>query len=281
MTLSSFQTLSPTAAVVAAAAMKIITQLVILTLSLLLVNAHDSDDDQYCDNLYKQYKTFRSKCSPANITIDNCCDLTGLPRSKTLSAVYQMKSCIVPCKASSFTKVTTTVYCDVTTDQGGWIVIQRNRNNSLVDFNKNWTHYEAGFGDLTMDFWYGLSAMHCLTQRGQWEMRVDYQKNDKTWSYLHYNQFSVGSASEEYPLTVGGFTGVGTDHFAARPLNGMKFTTPDNDNDKSSSNCAIDNKSGWWHNNCHNININQQPPQVPSSVLFSEMKIRPKDCITQ
>ena len=37
-------------------------------------------------------------------------------------------------------------------------------------------------------------------------MRVDYEKNDKTWSYLHYNQFSVGSASEEYPLTVGGFT---------------------------------------------------------------------------
>ena len=70
---------------------------------------------------------------------------------------------------------------------------------------KNWTDYEEGFGDLTTEFWY---AMDCLTQRGQWEMRVDDQKNDKTWSYLHYNQFSVGSASEEYPLTVGGFTGI-------------------------------------------------------------------------
>ena len=45
-------------------------------------------------------------------------------------------------------------------------------------------------------------------------MRVDNQKNDKTWSYLHYNQFSVGNASEEYPLTVGGFTGVGINLFA-------------------------------------------------------------------
>ena len=80
--------------------------------------------------------------------------------------------------------------------------------------------------------------MHTLTQRGQWEMRVDYQKNDKSWSYLHYNQFSVGSASEEYPLTVGEFTGVGTDWFANHPLNGMKFTTPDNDNDKHGGNCA-------------------------------------------
>ena len=56
-------------------------------------------------------------------------------------------------------------------------------------------------------------------------------------------QFSVGSANEEYPLTVGGFTGVGTDQFASHSLNGMKFTTPDNDNDKrSGSNCAV---SGW------------------------------------
>ena len=115
-------------------------------------------------------------------------------------------------------------------------------------------------------------------------MRVDYQKNDKTWSYLIYNQFSVGNASEEYPLTVGGFTGVGTDWFndASRLHNGMKFSTLDNDNDMTSSNCAASYKSGWWHNDCYHININYQPPYVgPHSVLFSEMKIHPKDCITQ
>ena len=258
--------------------MKIIIQLVILTLSLLLINA---DDDQYCDNLLKQCKTFRSKCSPANITIDNCCNLTGYPYSKLPSAVYQMKSCIVPCEVSSFTTVlvNTTGYCDMTTDGGGWTVIQRNKKNSLVDFNRTWIDYEKGFGNLNTEFWYGLEEMHCLTQRGQWEMRVDYQKNDKTWSYLHYNQFSVGSASEEYPLTVGGFTGVGTDWFVSHPLNGMKFSTPDND--KNRGNCAVSWKSGWWYNNCHDININRQPPQVNSFVLFSEMKIRPKDCITQ
>ena len=63
----------------------------------------------------------------------------------------------------------------------------------------------------------------------------------------------------------------------------MKFSTPDNDNDKKSSgNCAAGNKSGWWHNYCNNININRQPPNVGGyNVLFSEMKIRPKDCITQ
>ena len=61
--------------------------------------------------------------------------------------------------------------------------------------------------NLNDDFWAGLKLMSTLTQNGQWEMRVDFQKNDKTWSYLHNNQFSVGSPSDEYRLTVGGYTG--------------------------------------------------------------------------
>ena len=182
------------------------------------------------------------------------------------------------------TFATANVYCDMSTDSGGWIVIQRNRINSQLNFDKNWREYEEGFGDLNKDFWAGLKLMHTLTQRGQWEMRVDYQKNDKTRCYLHYNNFSVGSASEEYPLTVGGFTGVGTDHFNYESYqhNGMKFTTLDNDNDQDSNgNCAADLKSGWWHNNCFQINANYQPPHAYFTVLFIEMKIRPKDCIIQ
>ena len=256
--------------------MKMITQLVILTLSLLLVNAHD---DQYCHNLLKQYRTFRSECNPADITINNCCDLTGFPLNKTPSGVYQAKSCIVPCEVSSFTIANVAAYCDMINDGGGWTVIQRNRKNSNVNFNRKWIDYEKGFGNLTTDFWYGLATIHCLTQRGQWEMRVDYQKSDKTWSYLHYNQFSVGNASEEYPLNIGGFTGVGKDEFAYH--NKMYFSTPDNDNDKWGSNCAASDKSGWWYNSCDHINLNQQPIEIDGNVIFSEMKIRPKECIIQ
>ena len=61
----------------------------------------------------------------------------------------------------------------------------------------------------------------------------------------------------------------------------MKFSTLDNDNDNIGGNCATSIKSGWWYNGCHYININKQPPYVLGNVLFSEMKIRPKDCITQ
>ena len=70
------------------------------------------------------------------------------------------------------------IYCDTITDGGGWIVIQRNRKNSQLSFNKNWREYEDGFGDLNNDFWAGLKLIDTLTQTGQWEMRVDYQKNE-------------------------------------------------------------------------------------------------------
>ena len=172
-------------------AMKMIIQHAILTLSLLLVNAHDD---------LIQYSTH-----PFAVPITNCCDLRIFPPDRVPNGVYKMSTSI-----GTFT--TTNVYCDMTTDGGGWIVIQRNRKNSQLSFNKNWREYKEGFGDLNKDFWAGLELMHTLTQQAQWEMRVDYQKGSysrSSWSYLHYNEFSVGNASDEYPLTVRGFTGKG------------------------------------------------------------------------
>ena len=204
------------------------------------------------------------------MTINNCCDLRAFSKH---SGVYKLNR-------KSFSCID--AYCDMNTTNGGWIVIQRNKKGSTVDFNRNWTDYEEGFGDLKTEFWYGLENLLFLLKNKTWEMRLDYQRDDKTWSYLHYNQFSVGSASEEYPLTVGGFTGVGTDWFANHPLNGMKFSTPDNDNDNGSSrNCAAVIQSGWWYNDCTHVYINFQPPQVANPVFLTEMKIRSKDCITQ
>jgi len=160
--------------------MKIITQLVMLALPLLLVNAYD-DRDQYCSNLIKDFK---NNCTTSTLTINSCCDI----KSILASGVYKIRKGTFDSSA--------TAYCDMVTDGGGWLVIQRNKKGISVNFNRNWADYEKGFGDLKTEFWYGMEELHCLTQRGQWEMRVDYQKNDKTWSFLHYNQFSVGSAKE-------------------------------------------------------------------------------------
>ena len=94
--------------------------------------------------------------------------------------------------------------------------------------------------------------MNCLTKTGKWELKIDFEFQNKTRSYLHYNEFKVGSATAEYPLTIGGFTGITpTDPFATHSLNGRKFSTYDNDNDPSSSyNCAaqinnVKDNGGW------------------------------------
>ena len=62
--------------------------------------------------------------------------------------------------------------CDMETDGGGWLVIQK-RINGSVDFYRNWTDYVYGFGDLEGEFWYGLENIHCLTTREDVELRIE------------------------------------------------------------------------------------------------------------
>jgi len=57
------------------------------------------------------------------------------------------------CKMGTRTFGTADVHCDTTTDDGGWIVIARNKKDDTMDFNMNWTDYERGFGDLKIEVW--------------------------------------------------------------------------------------------------------------------------------
>lgn len=41
------------------------------------------------------------------------------------------------------------------------------------------------------------------------------------------------------------------------------FSTPDMDNDNSKAkNCALNLKSGWWFNNCADVNLNGEYSQI-------------------
>ena len=97
-----------------------------------------------------------------------------------------------------------------------------------------------------------------LLAKGEWELRIDLRLTNGTIIYLPYKQFAVGPASEQYPLTISGFTGYTTDPFNSHltttshysALNTMKFTTRDRDNDLWPHNCAIPAQrsgiSGTW-----------------------------------
>ena len=221
--------------------------------------------------------------------IENCCDL-GYGRSPfalifNKPKVYDIKNFCG--NRRSILKG----YCDTITDGGGWIVIQRRQDGS-VDFNKNWVDYENGFGNLTGEFWYGLRAIRCLTdRRGPWELRIDYTFTNGTKGYLSYGYLRVGPDTEQYPLTISGFEGVTTDPITGtHSLNQMKFTTRDRNNDQAGHNCAVQghggNAGGWWYNDCSQIHPNHKYNHKQTIYLngkwhrlvFIEIKIRGKDC---
>ena len=187
-------------------------------------------------------------------------------------------------------------YCDASTAGGGWLVIQR-RIDGSVDFDRDWVDYENGFGNLYGEFWYGLSAIHQLTNRGQWEMRIDYNFTDGTKGFLSYSHFKVGPASTQYTLSISGFKAITNDPIVSArldrlKLNNMKFTTRDRDHDRWSSNhnCAVHNSGGkcggWWYNYCSDIQPNHQYNSQYTVYLngqlhalpFIEIKIRPVVC---
>ena len=164
--------------------------------------------------------------------------------------------------AKSCRSTPTRGYCDTITDGGGWLVVQRKTNGS-ENFNRTWNDYEMGFGSLTGELWYGLRALHCLTSSGNWELRIDFTFSNGTKSFMHYNHFRVGPATDNYRLSISGFTGITpTDPFTTHPLNGQQFSTFDRENDLHRSvHCALKSHGstapgGWWYWACFHINLN-------------------------
>ena len=256
----------------------VILQLLLVSCSLLATNA---TDHQQCDKLLHQCNyhcnQFRSQCTPDMTTLRSCCDLINLPLSTAPSGVYQITT---NCSCGSPFTAAVDVYCDMNATNGGWIVIQRNVQDGVQTFDKNWKDYEEGFGNLNGDkLWYGLKALHCFTKTGQWELRIDFQFKNGTWSHLHYNHFSIGNTTQDYKLNIRGFTGTTTDPFTYH--SGKGFSTADHGDKKS---CARYN--GWWYNSCYLVNLNRQPPRMQLNsewheLLKVEMKIRQQNCISQ
>ena len=217
---------------------------------------------------------------------ENCCKVSDFKFSlSTLSGIYNITNFCGNCKS------VVQGYCDGYNDGGGWLVVQRRKDGS-VSFDRGWVEYEEGFGDLNGEFWYGLKPLHCLTNQGQWELRIDLTHTNGTKTYLHYKQFAIGSASDNYTLQISQYKGIYPDDpFLSHPLNGMKFTTKDRDNDRNGNNCAVigngkKNSNGWWFNHCAHIQLNKKFSEVHKvydgrswhNYLFIEMKIRPINC---
>ncbi|XP_070315316.1 tenascin isoform X5 [Odocoileus virginianus] len=179
------------------------------------------------------------------------------------------------------------VFCDMTSDGGGWIVFLR-RKNGREDFYRNWKAYTAGFGDLREEFWLGLDTLSKITAQGQYELRVDLRDHGQS-AYAVYDKFSVGDSRTRYRLKVEGYSGTAGDSMAYH--NGRSFSTFDKDTDSAITNCALSYKGAFWYKNCHRVNLmgrygdNSHSQGVnwfhwkghEHSIQFAEMKLRPSN----
>ncbi|XP_064115530.1 techylectin-5B-like [Macrobrachium nipponense] len=185
----------------------------------------------------------------SNILAADCQDLYDL--GSNASGVYFLQ------------KFGRQVLCDMETDQGGWLVIQRRaRVPEQVDFNQGWQEYKTGFGDLESEFWAGNDFLHILTNQKSYRMKVDMEDYEKGNYWAQYSSFRVGSEGTGYELDIGDYTGNATDAFTYH--HGRPFTANDRDNDLyDDGNCATYFSGGWWYDRCYDAHLNGVFPVVP------------------
>lgn len=195
---------------------------------------------------------------------------------------------------------TTRVWCDMNTEDGGWLTILRRTKDSKENFELYREDYMSGFGDLQKDFWLGLRTMQVLTEVSEWELRVDlYDSQDacenESSTYAKYSSFKVRS-HPKYTLELGNFTG--SDETLLDSLG--QFSDQDfvvlndyQDNDMA-RHCAV-GRGGWWYTapDCYNLGsvLTKEEYKLgwwvkdSNSILFEksyyryEMKIRPTNCL--
>ena len=100
----------------------------------------------------------------------------------------------------------------------------------------------------------GLERLHLITGTGNFMLRVEMTSSSNgNWYSAEYWNFYVDDESLKYRIHFGSYSGDNGDSFqydATRNINGMAFTTYDQDNDLNTGNCAFDHRGGWWYNSC-------------------------------
>ncbi|XP_056431687.1 fibrinogen beta chain-like [Gadus chalcogrammus] len=175
------------------------------------------------------------------------------------------------------------VFCDQTTKDGGWLLIQ-NRMDGSVGFGRRWDDYRRGFGNVAFDvgkghcetpgeYWLGNEHVSQLTNMGPTEVLFEMEDWSQNKVHAMYSKFTIQSESSNYLMSVDGYSGTAgnTLEQGATELygenrtmtihNGMMFSTFDRDNDKwipgdSSKQCSMEDGGGWWYNRCHSANPN-------------------------
>lgn len=181
------------------------------------------------------------------------------------------------------------ILCDTETLGGGWVIIQH-RVDRIVDFNRSWADYTAGFTSLrgigpNESFWLGLENIHQLC-KVICKLRIEFSTPTGLHYFAMYNGFSVFGKENNYKMTLlkktdGNFTkgDILRNNYNA---DGQPFSTYDAQNRNQTVNCAqITGGGWWWPYQCGQINLNGVWEDTLSGVRwyrtvvnFTEIKVQ-------
>ncbi|XP_072020682.1 fibrinogen-like protein 1 [Amphiura filiformis] len=133
-------------------------------------------------------------------------------------------------------------YCDMT--NGGWMVMQRRVDGSQL-FNLTRSEYEAGFGNLCKEFFWGHTILNLLFDDTPWNLRVTVVSFDGTSQSEDYSGFWIEKKANWHCHITQAGTGTAGDGLFT--LEDKKFSTHDSDQDGDSDlNWAEEYQTGWW-----------------------------------
>lgn len=153
------------------------------------------------------------------------------------------------------------VFCDQTSEDGGWTVIQRRLDGS-IDFYRNWTDYKHGFGESQHEFWIGNEKIHTMIKEHLFPFGTALHIALEDWEgnkrFAEYETVRVEDEKKHYAMVVGHYDGdAGDSGWGMSYHSGMPFTTYDRNNKRGNPyNCARERKGGWWYNQCATVNLN-------------------------
>ncbi|XP_059391946.1 uncharacterized protein fgl2b [Carassius carassius] len=215
-------------------------------------NKIHSTCDSDCNTMSNQQSTAQTRppvdSRRENVPAQDCADyIMKSRRNGVYSVMPQPKSSMFP------------VFCDMESTGGGWTLIQH-RFDGSTSFNQTWDEYKNGFGKLIGEFWLGNDKIHLLTKAKNMSLRIEIEDFEGIKEYAHYDHFYVANESQQYRLSIGGYSGTAGNamQFSKKYNHDQKlFTTPDRDNDHyPSGNCGAYYSSGWWFDACMSANLN-------------------------
>ncbi|XP_054767445.2 ficolin-1-like [Lytechinus pictus] len=187
------------------------------------------------------------------------------------------------------------VFCEQQQEGGGWTVVQR-RWGGRENFNRPWTDYVRGFGNLQGEFFLGLDWIYRISMQRRHEMRIELRDSQWTEIFTKYWTFTLSDEIGNYTMKISDMDPNSNGGDGLSEHNNMPFSTYDRDNDGMlATNCARQNGGGWWYhgNDCFTSNLNMRyrfvgigPKRRTAGVVWNrdgrqaffpyvEMKIRP------